>query len=128
MVNTKTGHMYSHVKLNFKEGLFLVFFDLRPPSLVNLTFYIMARAQGKMRYKYQKNAKWQKITFRGPIWVPKVAFWGFWGHVWGGVGDLKILILAPEVPFLVPPNCLKWVVLANLGVPEMALPVPKSKF
>ena len=21
------------------------------------------------------------MTFRGPIWVPKVAFWGFWGLV-----------------------------------------------
>ena len=44
MVNTKTGHMYSYVKLNFKVGLFLAFFDLRPPSFVNLTFYFMARA------------------------------------------------------------------------------------
>ena len=43
------GHMYSYVKLNFKVGLLLAFFDLRPPSFVNLTFYFMARAQGKMR-------------------------------------------------------------------------------
>ena len=21
------------------------------------------------------------MTFRGPIWVPKVSFWGFWGLV-----------------------------------------------
>ena len=66
----------------------------------------MARAQGKMREKYQKNAKWQKITFRGPIWVPKVAFWGFWGLV-----------------------CIeKWGHFSHLGVPEMALRVPESKF
>ena len=84
ILKIKTGHLYSYVKLNFKVGLFLAFIDLRPPSFVNLTFYIMARAQGKTRWKYQKNAKWQKITFRGPIWVPKVAFWGFWGLVWGG--------------------------------------------
>ena len=36
----------------------------------------MARAQGKMREKYSKNAKWPQMTFRGPIWVPKVSFWG----------------------------------------------------
>ena len=59
------GHMYSYVKLNFKVGLFLAFFDLRPPSFVNLTFYV---------------------------------------GLFGGVGGLKILISAPEVPFLVPPN------------------------
>ena len=29
----------------------------------------------------KKNAKWQKITFRGLILVPKVAFWGYWGLV-----------------------------------------------
>ena len=43
------GHKYSYVKLNFKVGLLLALFDLRPPSLVNLTFYVMPRAQGKMR-------------------------------------------------------------------------------
>ena len=36
----------------------------------------MACANGKMTQKYQKNAKWPKITFRGPILVPEVAFWG----------------------------------------------------
>ena len=43
------GHMYSYEKMNFKVGLFSAFFDLRPSTLVNLTFYVMARAQGKMR-------------------------------------------------------------------------------
>ena len=41
----------------------------------------MARVAWKMAPKYQKNAKWPKITFRGLIWVPEVAFWGFWGLV-----------------------------------------------
>ena len=41
----------------------------------------MARVAWKMAPKYQKNAKWPKITFRGPILVPEVAFWGFWGLV-----------------------------------------------
>ena len=41
---------------------------------------------------------------------------------------LTILIRALEVPFLVPPKMTKGVVLANLGVPKMALRVPKSKF
>ena len=35
----------------------------------------------KIAAKYQKNAKWTKITFRGPIWVPEVPFWGFRGLV-----------------------------------------------
>ena len=30
----------------------------------------------EMAPRYQKNAKWLKITFQGPIWVPEVAFWG----------------------------------------------------
>ena len=38
----------------------------------------MARANGKMKQKYAKLKKWPKITFRGPILVPEVAFWGFW--------------------------------------------------
>ena len=42
---------------------------------------IWPRAQGKMGQKYQKNAKWPNISFRGPIWVPKVPNWGFWGLV-----------------------------------------------
>ena len=29
----------------------------------------------------KKNANRPKITFRGPILVPKVSFWGFWGLV-----------------------------------------------
>ena len=41
---------------------------------------------------------------RGPIWVPKVSFWGFGGGLVYKSG-LRILIRAPEVPFLVPP---KW--------------------
>ena len=31
----------------------------------------------------KKKAKWPKITFRGPILVPEVAFWGFGGYqIW----------------------------------------------
>ena len=41
----------------------------------------MARANGKMTQKYVKLKKWPKITFRGPILVPEVAFWRFWGLV-----------------------------------------------
>ena len=41
----------------------------------------MARGNGKMMQKYAKLKKWPKITFRGPILVPEVAFWGFWGLV-----------------------------------------------
>ena len=41
----------------------------------------MARGNGKMMQKYQKNAKWPKITFRGSIRVPEESFWGFGGLV-----------------------------------------------
>ena len=41
---------------------------------------------------------------------------------------LRILIWAPQVPFLVPPKRPFWVFLAILGVPKMALGVPESKF
>ena len=41
----------------------------------------IVRANGKMTQKYAKMKKWPKITFRGSILVPEVAFWGFWGLV-----------------------------------------------
>ena len=78
----------------------------------------MTRANGKMTQKYAKLKKWPKITFRGLILVPEVVL----------KSGLRILIRAPEVPFLVPPKLLKCPVLAISGVPEMALRVPKSKF
>ena len=49
--------------------------------MVNRHLKKMARANGKMTQKYAKLKKWPKITFRGPILVPEVAFWGFWGLV-----------------------------------------------
>ena len=73
--------MYSYVKFNFKASLFFQLFDLRTPSGGEMDLKIWPRAQGKMGQKYQKNTKWQKISFQGPIWVPKVPFWGFWGLV-----------------------------------------------
>ena len=57
------------------------------PTGVELMLKKMARANGKMTQKYQKNAKWPKITFRGPILVPEVAKWGFWGWF----GSLKVV-------------------------------------
>ena len=41
---------------------------------------------------------------------------------------LKILIGAPEVPFLIPPKWPKYPVLAILRVSKMALWMPESKF
>ena len=41
---------------------------------------------------------------------------------------LKILVWAPEVPFLVPPKTPKMGHFGFLGVPKMALRVPESKF
>ena len=41
---------------------------------------------------------------------------------------LRILIRAPQLPFLVPPKRQKWAILVFLGVPKMALGVPESKF
>ena len=89
------------------------------------------RAQRMLK---ENEVKISKKTQNGKNLLFEVRFgflrwlFGGFGGLFGGVGDLKILILAPEVPFLAPPNWLKWVVLANLGVPEMALWVPKSKF
>ena len=39
-------------------------------------FYTLKTGQ-----RYAKLKKWPKITFRGPILVPEVVFWGFWGLV-----------------------------------------------
>ena len=84
----------------------------------------MARVAWKMAPKYQKNAKWPKITFRGPILVPEVAFWGFWGLVcvekWSQNFDSGTLNAIFGIP--------KMAVFAILGVSKMALWVPKSKF
>ena len=73
--------MYSYVKFNFKASLCFQLFDLRTPSGGEMDLKIWPRAQGKMGQKYQKNAKWPKISFWGSIWGPKVSFWGFWGLV-----------------------------------------------
>ena len=91
----------------------------------------MARVAWKMAPKYQKNAKWPKITFRGPILVPEVAFWGFWGLVciekWSRNFDWG----TRSAIFGTPQNAQNgsfWVFLAILGVLKMALWVPESKF
>ena len=55
--------MYSYVKFNFKASFFFQLFDLRTPSGGEMDLKIWPRAQGKMGQKYQKNAKWPKITF-----------------------------------------------------------------
>ena len=69
----------------------------------------MARANGKMTQKYQKNAKWPKITFRGPILVPEVAFWGFWGLVciekWSQNFDLGIQSAIFDTPKMAKMGC-----------------------
>ena len=46
---------------------------------------ILIRAP-EMPFSVPRNAifgtpKWPKITFRGPILIPEVSFWGFWGLV-----------------------------------------------
>ena len=48
---------------------------------------VLKECSKKMRKKYKKNANWPKMTFQGPIWVPKVSFWGFWGWFW----SIKVL-------------------------------------
>ena len=65
----------------------------------------MARVAWKMAPKYQKNAKWPKITFRGPIPVPEVAFWGFGGLVciekWSrnfASGTRGAIFVTPQTP------------------------------
>ena len=53
---------------------------------------------------------------------------GVLGGVFALKSGLRILIRAPQVPFLVPPKRPFWVFLAILGVPKMALRAPESKF
>ena len=52
--------------------------------------------------------------------------------VLGGVfvlkSGLRILIRAPQVPFLVPPKRPKWAILGVFGVRKMALEMTESKF
>ena len=59
--------------------------------------------------------------------VPEVSKWDF-GGVFVLKGGLRILIRAPEVPFLAPPKKPKWPIFGVLGVPKIALRVPESKF
>ena len=56
----------------------------------------------------------QKLLFEVRFGVLRCLFGGFGGY-FGGVGGLKILISAPEVPFLVPPNWLKWGRFSQFG-------------
>ena len=58
--------------------------------------------------------QWSKITFRGPVWVPKVSF----GVVLVFKSSLRILIWAPQVPFSVPPKTPKMGVLGYFGGTE----------
>ena len=46
-------------------------------KLGGFDFEKMAHLDWKITLKCSKNAKWPKITFRGPIQAPEVAFWGF---------------------------------------------------
>ena len=59
---------------------------------------------GNFNGKMTKINKMAKITFRGPMWVPKVYNWGVLGASSEGSVFWNFLIRAPEVPFLVPPK------------------------
>ena len=74
--------------------------------------------------------KWPKITFGGLIWVHWVYFSGVLGVVKVYKSGLRILIRAPEVPFLVPPKWLKlghFSQFAILGVQKKPLRVRQIK-
>ena len=68
------------------------------------------------------------MTFRGPIWVPKVSFLGVLGAslYWKVVSEFWFG--HPKRHFWYPQNDQNGVILAILGVLEMALRVSKSKF
>ena len=87
----------------------------------------MARVAWKMAPKYQKNAKWPEITFRGPIPVPEVAFWGFWGLVciekWSYNFDSGTRSTIFDTP-----KTAKMGHFGRFRVPKMALWGPESKF
>ena len=69
--------MYAYVKFNVKASLFFQLFEFKASSGGEMDLKIWPRAQGKMGQKYQKNAKWPKISFRVPIWVPNVPLFKF---------------------------------------------------
>ena len=62
----------------------------------------------------QKVQNGWKSLFGGPKWFPRCLNGGF-GGVFVLKSGLRILIRAPEVPFLVPPKCWKWVILGVFG-------------
>ena len=92
--------------LHILEGLFLHYLKilkLRGMELMNCDWIGQKYYQNmslKSEPKYSKSIKWPKIIFWGPIWVPKVSFWGFWGLVW----SIKVV---PEFWFR-QPKCHFW--------------------
>merc|ERR1712016_422592 len=102
--------------LHWSQNTFC-FFSSSTPSHVGKFF----RLQWEFQWENDQNKKnGQKSLFRGPKWFPKCLNGGFRG-IFVLKSGLRILIWAPEVPFLVPPKRPKWVFLAILGVPKMAL-------
>ena len=125
-------YMVSSCSILFPDFRTVFVFALRPflPLSVKFSsswiFYTLKTSQ-----KYAKLTKWPKITFRGPIWVPRWSNWGFWGWF----GSLKVVsefwFGHPKCHFLYPQNGKNgpfWPFWAVLGVPKMALWVPESKF
>ena len=62
--------------------------------------------KGKRGENIKKTQNGKKSLFEVRFGFLRWLFGGF-GGLFGGVGGLKILISAPEVPFLVHPNWLK---------------------
>ena len=67
------GKKFDPKKVDFDEGVLI---------WKKWAFYTL-----KTRPECPKNAKWPKIMFRGPNWVPKVSKWGFWG----GIRSIKVV-------------------------------------
>ena len=75
----------------------------------------------RKKAKKIQNAKWQKITFLGPILVPEVAFWGFWGLVCIEKWSQNFDSGTRSAIF----GTLKMTKTPILRVPKMALRVPE---
>ena len=98
-------YMVSSCSILFPDFRTVFVFALRPflPLSVKFSsswiFYTLKTSQ-----KYAKLTKWPKITFRGPIWVPRWSNWGFWGWF----GSLKVVsefwFGHPKCHFLYPQN------------------------
>ena len=111
----KTGHFYSYVKLNSKEGLFSCIFSFRPSSF-----------PWKNSPKQSKFQNWLK-THPNVINAQNKCLFHHFGGMLAWKSGLGFSIRALENPFL---GTWKWALLPKVPIfrcPKMGFGVPESK-